>query len=241
MVQQRKKCSLNFHFLTEEIVKEELLAYANKSLATYRDFKFHFYEIPRDVEQYTGFQIGFRSKVAMLKVMPDTFLPERVRELVIIDFDTLVLVDICDALNDFDSRFKKTTLYAGVPEHGNWYNVNNPDMGLRIPSDSPHKVKDYLGINSGVLFVRVDRLRQFNWRQKWHSAISKKMTNVGNDNFLSLGDQNVFNYMGNVFDDIVAILPNYWNRQNTEIKDDNLSGKQYIAHGNGYLFRQDCL
>lgn len=228
-----KTCHLDFHFLAAPNIQEALRL---ENLTHYSDFDTHFYELPSDVEEYVGLTVGFRNKAAMLKIMPELFLPNHVDEIVIIDFDTLVLHDICEALDALRS-FTQTELYGAAPEHTDWYYTQS-DLGFPIPEQSPYRNEQYLGINSGVMFVKLDRLRARKWTPWWKATIKSKMVAANDSNILKLGDQDVWNYMGQVHPEIIHVLPNYWNRQVFELKGHGLI-KTYIAHGNMWMFKEN--
>lgn len=111
-----KRCHLDFHFLAAPNIQEALWL---QNLTQYSNFDVNLYEPPADVEEYLGLSVGFRNKAAMLKVMPELFLPDHVDEIVIIDFDTLVLHDICEALDALRS-FNETKLYGAAAEYTDW-------------------------------------------------------------------------------------------------------------------------
>lgn len=228
-----KSCHVDFHFLLSPNMRNIL---QSLSLSHDADYTFNYFDIPADVEEYIGMPVGFRNKATMLKVVPELFLPDHVKDVLIIDFDALVLHDICDSFTVFQA-FSETEMYGAAPEFSPWYH-SYPELGFSIPVDSPYRLPQYLGINAGVVFARLDKFRAQNWTSWWKHAITLKMEEANDTSILRLGDQDVWNYMAKLYPHIVRVLPNYWNRQVDELRERGLV-KTYIAHGNVMMFQSE--
>ncbi len=66
------------------------------------------------------------------------------------------------------------------------------------------------GFNSGVILMRLDRLRALGWQQTWRLIAEKELVTMLST---ALADQDVFNAVIKEKPDIVKMLPCQWNLQ----------------------------
>lgn len=125
-----------------------------------------------------------RRRDALLKLVVEHIWTDQTHMLVL-DFDTLVLQDVCEMWRDvFDKSLQPPdTLFALAPE------LSEPRANFiqQFPKEAPHMFlpthswldgpngRKTLGFNTGVLFARLDRMKTMKWNAMWHAALVKWM------------------------------------------------------------------
>ncbi|CAL8092319.1 unnamed protein product [Calicophoron daubneyi] len=138
------------------------------------------------------------TRVKFLKVAWPEILPDEVKQVIAMDTDMLLNQDIRNLWREFES-FSPEQMIGGV-----FQQTNNL---LRYTRSKYHKIIG-TGINSGLLLLHVDRMRSFDWSQKWRNTIKE---------FISLEkpwafrDQVVYNAILYSNQQILHEIPCEWN------------------------------
>lgn len=120
---------------------------------------------------------------AFFKLTIEGLLPGVSRALVL-DTDTLVTHDLCKSWRDVFGRFQPSTLFALAsdlfrafrkdlifPKHISYAIPQTQSFFQTTPSAT-------FGINSGVLFMNLDRMRSIGWNSLWRNELIKYVENV---------------------------------------------------------------
>ncbi|CAL8092313.1 unnamed protein product [Calicophoron daubneyi] len=145
------------------IPKEAMYGAASVLKSIFPEFA---YNILKDY-MYPLIPVNFEDeRVKFLKVAWPEILPDRVKQVIAMDTDMLLNQDIRNLWREFES-FSPEQLIGGVFEQTNSL--------LRNMQTKYHKIIR-TGINSGLLLLHVDRMRSFNWSQKWRNTIKEFMS-----------------------------------------------------------------
>ena len=100
-------------------------------------------------------------------------------------------------------------IFATAPEMGDWYSVRSNWPAWKSSAEDP--LPHYHGYNTGVVLWDLVAARLSNWTAAWSDVMIRdyhvrKMST-------QLGDQDIFNYMIAIHNDVVLPLPGSWNLQ----------------------------
>lgn len=203
-----------------------------------------------------------RQKDAVHKLIMEKLLPNTVDRVLVLDFDTLVVRDICllwrEAFEELSggSDDASTPFMALAPEMAPYYSKVEVGRLLRFPSEDKSWLPDvFTGLNSGVIFMNLRAMRDEHWDDMWSSTIRAwyreyHWVHPSPRWFMfALGDQNVFNYVLRQHPDRARTLSNAFNFQLYTVfilQEYNLPqllcphvGDIGIFHGNGYVFLKE--
>ncbi len=162
-------------------------------------------------EKRSGSQ--FYHTFAHYKVSPDRLFPD-VRGILLLDFDTLVLSDMCTVAHGvFAKMSAQHTLLAMAAEMHPTY-VPNAEYQYLTYYLPPHLkwADDWEGVNAGVIFADLAAMRAYGWTDRWQAAIELPQF-ADKPNLLLWPEQNIINLMARTYPAIMLPLPSGFNFQ----------------------------
>ena len=134
----------------------------------------------------------YAGKFAFLKLILPELLPLSVERILCLDTDLLVLSSLRPLWQQFQ-RFEANAdnadnvLAALVDNLSDWY-IPNQLQAHPWPAPKPR------GLNTGVMLLRLDRMRARGWRQEWRSTVQRVLETPSlGISYAALADQDVFN------------------------------------------------
>jgi glycosyltransferase-like protein LARGE len=128
----------------------------------------------------------YAGKYAFLKLILPELLPPSVDRILCLDTDLLVLSSLRPLWQQFQ-HFEDDVLAALVDNLSDWY-IPNQLQEHPWPAPKPR------GLNTGVMLLRLDRMRARGWRQEWQSTVERVLNTPSlGVTYAALADQDVFN------------------------------------------------
>ncbi|XP_076970628.1 xylosyl- and glucuronyltransferase LARGE2 isoform X2 [Tamandua tetradactyla] len=134
-------------------------------------------------------------------VLPDA-LPPDLAQVIVLDTDVIFASDIAELWALF-AHFSDTQVIGLVENQSNWY------LGNLWKNHRPWPALGR-GFNTGVILLRLDRLRQAGWEQTWKLTAKQELLTLP---ATSLADQDIFNAVIKEHPGLVQPLPCVWNVQ----------------------------
>ncbi|KAM9660101.1 xylosyl- and glucuronyltransferase LARGE2 isoform 1-T1 [Trichechus inunguis] len=134
-------------------------------------------------------------------VLPDALPPDLVR-VIVLDTDITFASDIAE-LWAFFAHFSDKQMIGLVENQSNWY------LGNLWKNHRPWPALGR-GFNTGVILLRLDRLREAGWEQMWKATAQRLLLTLSTT---SLADQDIFNAVIKEHPGLVLLLPCIWNVQ----------------------------
>jgi lipopolysaccharide biosynthesis glycosyltransferase len=213
--------------------------------ASMRNFKAYFIPLPVYLKEAissldtSGLLL---SRWLMYKLVPERLFP--VHDILVVDIDTVFLRDISQLYHEEITVMQKedqvariTTEMGAIPKSGEY-----PEIAYLFPE----KVSQWQGLNTGVAFFNLDKMR----RDRWDALLRKTLKETPKEKLPALniwGDQNWFNYVFKLyFHGAVGFLSNDWNTQLVAFGESASKVINYIntradsliiLHGNGGKFK----
>jgi hypothetical protein len=173
------------------------------------DFNVTIHQLPHKSAFFTaGLKDAFPHPSALFKASLELLAPSHLQRIVSVDLDFLWVDDICPLRAEFD-KFDSSTVFGLVPEMSPWYvGHNRSSRAALIPANNTAHLSGLLGVNSGLILIRLDRARAMNWTTEWMKLIieTEHIT-------MELGDQDVYNRMAARDISLFNFLPVLWNIQ----------------------------
>ncbi|CAL8094347.1 unnamed protein product [Calicophoron daubneyi] len=136
--------------------------------------------------------------VGIMKILWPEILGSEVQRIIILDTDLMFNRNIQELWNMFD-LFNDEQTIGGIFEQLD--NLQNNMATAQFPILKT-------GINSGVLLLQLDRMRQLNWAQLWRSVGERMQNDEGGVNF---GEQGIINTILYRKPNLLFELPCEWN------------------------------
>lgn len=147
----------------------------------------------------------YSGTAGLLKLVMDVALGDGATRVIALDTDVLVGADIARLWAHFD-RFNARQLLGLVPQQSEWY-LGTLKAALPWPALGR-------GFNTGVMLMRLDRMREAGWQSLWPGAVADVLrTRPAEHQFTHLADQDVINALIRARPEIVYVLPCQWNIQ----------------------------
>nr|XP_012307864.1 LARGE xylosyl- and glucuronyltransferase 2 isoform X2 [Aotus nancymaae] len=137
----------------------------------------------------------------MKLVLPGT-LPAELARVIVLDTDITFASDIAELWALF-THFSDTQAIGLVENQSDWY------LGNLWKNHRPWPALGR-GFNTGVILLRLDRLRQAGWEQMWRLMARRELLTLP---ATSLADQDIFNAVIKEHPGLVHPLPCVWNVQ----------------------------
>jgi hypothetical protein len=184
-----------------------------------------------------GIKSTFRVKTALVKASIEEYLD--MEKVLFVDFDQLWLSDICRAHQVF-ADMRPGQIFALAPEMSSWY-VSRPGTAPTLHDTHPARMgnRNYVGLNSGVIFAHLARARTAGWTVAWTRHVEELSASEGGRSVLALGDQDVYNRMAMVPNQTwIDAIDGSWNVQiMAEMQCEWVDwDAAMVAHGNSRAF-----
>jgi len=226
------------------------------------DVDFHFIDLNKHpIEEYYLHGLpSFREsghRDARLKLVVDRLMPLSVKQVLVLDYDTLVLDDICQMTSSVFRNMNKTgSAFIAMAGEMAVYYVERPAQHLiAFPGTKSMDPQHWNGLNSGVIFMNLEEMRRQHWSDLWMNDLqyAKQMYREAVPSIewflFELGDQNMFNFVFRLHPNYFLELDNTYNFQLFHISNTNPAllrslvcqhaDHLKILHGNSYTFMDD--
>lgn len=189
------------------------------------------------------------------KLVIPSILDRNVHDVIILDTDAVILDDVCTMAREFRDL---STIFAMAPELSSYYTAEKETYSIG-KIENKHLPDRYRGVNSGVIYCNVDRLRlQTNFEQTLRQSIAQFVFDIHVDyhksveqqlyKLFELSDQTVYNYIFRYHREWLTVLPMELNVQLFVLRDvPNMKRHDLclasplsnirILHGNAQYFR----
>lgn len=193
---------------------------------------------------------------ALKKLILEKILPDTVQQSIFLDYDTIVVQDVCAMARNVFSEMKQQhpkAWMAMVPEMASYYRDR---QGKIFAAPIPPALQLYPdewgtagGLNTGVIFANLSRMRTERWDLLWTSEV-ERVNNIAQEPsvhylLFELGDQNVFNLVFRKHPQYVYVLDHSFNFQLAHLQPPvlqalvcKLASRIQILHGNSAYFLQ---
>lgn len=138
----------------------------------------------------------------LMKLVLPRALPETLDKVIVLDTDITFASDIAELWRIFH-KFTAKQAIGLVENQSDWY------LGKLWKNHRPWPALGR-GFNTGVILLRLQKLRERNWMQMWKLIAEKELISMW---FTSLADQDIFNAMLKQHTDLLYRLPCQWNVQ----------------------------
>ncbi|XP_075401946.1 xylosyl- and glucuronyltransferase LARGE2 [Tenrec ecaudatus] len=138
----------------------------------------------------------------LLKLVLPGALPSDLARVIVLDTDVTFASDIAE-LWAFFAHFSDKQMIGLVENQSDWY------LGNLWKNHRPWPALGR-GFNTGVILLRLDRLRQAGWEQMWKATARRVLLTLS---ATSLADQDIFNAVLKDHPGLVLLLPCTWNVQ----------------------------
>ncbi|KAM6158844.1 xylosyl- and glucuronyltransferase LARGE2 [Rhynchocyon petersi] len=138
----------------------------------------------------------------LLKLVLPDILPSDLARVIVLDTDVTFASDIAE-LWAFFAHFSDKQVIGLVENQSDWY------LGNLWKNHKPWPALGR-GFNTGVILLRLDRLRQVGWMQMWKVTTRRLLLTLSST---SLADQDIFNSIIKECAELVLLLPCVWNVQ----------------------------
>ncbi|XP_045146933.1 LARGE xylosyl- and glucuronyltransferase 2 [Echinops telfairi] len=138
----------------------------------------------------------------LLKLVLPSALPSDLARVIVLDTDVTFASDIAE-LWAFFAHFSDKQMIGLVENQSDWY------LGNLWKNHRPWPALGR-GFNTGVILLRLDRLRQAGWEQMWKATARGVLLTLS---ATSLADQDIFNAVLKDHPGLVLLLPCTWNVQ----------------------------
>ncbi|KAH7968110.1 hypothetical protein HPB52_005827 [Rhipicephalus sanguineus] len=184
-----------------------------KSILFYRKNPLHFHFIS-DAVAHLVLQTLFRSWNMPAAAISTFWIEVHVQifyavEVIVLDTDITFASDIAELWRIFHKYTSKQAIGL-VENQSDWY------LGKLWKNHRPWPALGR-GFNTGVILLRLQRLRERNWMQMWKLIAEKELISMW---FTSLADQDIFNAVLKQHTELLFRLPCQWNVQ---LSDNTLS------------------
>ncbi|KAM9660103.1 xylosyl- and glucuronyltransferase LARGE2 isoform 3-T3 [Trichechus inunguis] len=186
-----RKNPLHLHLVTDDVARNIL------------ETLFHTWMVPAVRSQVSWIpNTHYSGLYGLLKlVLPDALPPDLVR-VIVLDTDITFASDIAE-LWAFFAHFSDKQMIGLVENQSNWY------LGNLWKNHRPWPALGR-GFNTGVILLRLDRLREAGWEQMWKATAQRLLLTLSTT---SLADQDIFNAVIKEHPGLVLLLPCIWNVQ----------------------------
>ena len=137
----------------------------------------------------------------LMKLILPKILPNSLQKVIVLDTDIALATDIADLWKHF-GLFKNEAIGL-VENQSDWY------LGKLWRNYRPWSAIGR-GFNTGVMLLKLDELRNFDWNHLWRQITEKELLSMLST---SLADQDIFNAVIKSNPNLVYKLPCYWNVQ----------------------------
>ncbi|XP_047282302.1 xylosyl- and glucuronyltransferase LARGE2 isoform X9 [Homo sapiens] len=138
----------------------------------------------------------------LMKLVLPSALPAELARVIVLDTDVTFASDISELWALF-AHFSDTQAIGLVENQSDWY------LGNLWKNHRPWPALGR-GFNTGVILLRLDRLRQAGWEQMWRLTARRELLSLP---ATSLADQDIFNAVIKEHPGLVQRLPCVWNVQ----------------------------
>ncbi|XP_075738255.1 xylosyl- and glucuronyltransferase LARGE2s isoform X2 [Rhipicephalus microplus] len=145
----------------------------------------------------------------LMKLVLPKALPDTLDKVIVLDTDITFASDIAELWRIFHKYTSKQAIGL-VENQSDWY------LGKLWKNHRPWPALGR-GFNTGVILLRLQRLRERNWMQMWKLIAEKELISMW---FTSLADQDIFNAVLKQHTELLFRLPCQWNVQ---LSDNTLS------------------
>ncbi|XP_022363249.1 LARGE xylosyl- and glucuronyltransferase 2 isoform X1 [Enhydra lutris kenyoni] len=196
-----RKNPLHFHLVTDAVARNilEMLFYTwmvpavRVSFYDAEELKPHVSWIPN--KHYSGLY-------GLMKLVLPAALPPDLARVIVLDTDVTFASDIAELWALF-AHFSDEQVIGLVENQSDWY------LGNLWRNHRPWPALGR-GFNTGVILLRLDRLRQAGWGQMWKLTATRELLTLP---ATSLADQDIFNAVIKEHPGLVQPLPCIWNVQ----------------------------
>ncbi|XP_054443162.1 xylosyl- and glucuronyltransferase LARGE2 [Pteronotus mesoamericanus] len=150
----------------------------------------------------------------LMKLVLPGALPPDLARVIVLDTDVTFASDIAELWALF-AHFSDEQVIGLVENQSNWY------LGNLWRNHKPWPALGR-GFNTGVILLRLDRLRQAGWEQMWKLTAAQELLTLP---ATSLADQDIFNAVIKGHPGLVLPLPCVWNVQ---LSDHTLAERCYL-------------
>lgn len=159
--------------------------------------QFYIYQNKSIQSYFNSFPTNF-DRTALVKGIPDQIFPQTINKILFVDFDTIILEDICPHYRILAENVNSYSFLI-APEFSSIYDknigkANKFSVGVKIPLELQWSHREFNGLNTGVMMINLAALRSSNNTFNWSELFIRTIRNYSNQmELLEYGDQNVFN------------------------------------------------
>jgi len=162
----------------------------------------------------------------LLKLTLPALLPSALDRVVVLDTDVALATDLCDLWRQFE-HFPSHASLGLVENQSDWYLPVKLWWRRRPPWPALKR-----GFNTGVILMRLDRLRAMNWSTAWRAETDRLLV-TSQHLSTQLADQDVFNAVVAAQPDLAHKLSCEWNLQFSDHSNSRVCrGRPRIFHFN---------
>ncbi|XP_040351278.1 xylosyl- and glucuronyltransferase LARGE2 isoform X2 [Herpailurus yagouaroundi] len=186
-----RKNPLHFHLVTDAVARNIL------------EMLFHTWMVPAVGPQVSWIPNKHYSGLyGLMKLVLPGALPPDLARVIVLDTDVTFASDIAELWALF-AHFSDKQVIGLVENQSDWY------LGNLWRNHRPWPALGR-GFNTGVILLRLDRLRQAGWGQMWKLTATRELLTLP---ATSLADQDIFNAVIKEHPGLVQPLPCVWNVQ----------------------------
>ncbi|XP_025735160.1 xylosyl- and glucuronyltransferase LARGE2 isoform X2 [Callorhinus ursinus] len=186
-----RKNPLHFHLVTDAMARNIL------------EMLFHTWMVPAVRPQVSWIPNKHYSGLyGLMKLVLPAALPPELARVIVLDTDVTFASDIAELWALF-AHFSDEQVIGLVENQSDWY------LGNLWRNHRPWPALGR-GFNTGVILLRLDRLRQAGWGQMWTLTATRELLTLP---ATSLADQDIFNAVIKEHPGLVQPLPCVWNVQ----------------------------
>lgn len=202
-----RKNPLHFHFISDQIAKNILQTLFQTWSVP--EVKVNFYLID-SFQSYVNWipNKHYSGVYGLMKLVLPKILPLNLTKVIVLDTDITFATDIAELWKLFSKMTSESI--ALVENQSDWY------LGKLWKHHLPWPALGR-GFNTGVMLLRLQKLREFNWSAIWKMVAEKELISMLST---SLADQDIFNAIIKQYPQLIYQLPCQWNVQ---LSDNSLS------------------
>ncbi|XXQ33458.1 Nucleotide-diphospho-sugar transferase domain-containing protein [Plasmodiophora brassicae] len=191
-------CPVHLHFVNDDATRQRVDDLLGPYVAhpDVYALEAHHHTPDAALQAVASLRTRWPSRFALLKLTPEFLFPADVADVLVVDTDTLLIADPCPAYYRLRQDSQGYAALA-APDLAPWgKSAYGPGANFErwtAPLRADHAVIlddiALYGMNSGVIFYNMGRVRQVQWTAAFMQAMPD------DDEVLNLGDQNVLNIM----------------------------------------------
>lgn len=202
-----RTCPLNFRLAldeqTQEVFDEFIRRTRNDAPELLENVTFTSYDTATVIKTTANLRTGYNYRAALYKTSPEIIFID-VMEIMILDFDVIIVDDICILFERHMKQVRDSpqAIMGLAPEFSSLYDPTKTDrpgysqFGM-TPSNTTEIYRNWAGdkwsgFNAGAYVCHLQRMRQNGWTEYWTKLLTLKPWSRIKKNILELPEQNMF-------------------------------------------------